>query len=155
MSRIPIRFIITVVVLGLLITACCLPTFWAKGGFFEGGTEFRGIQLLIFGPILCPMTLPWLANVALLNAIWHMWKNQTGKMLAASCFAVLLALMPIMRVGEEGPILKEGYWFWLSSMVASFIAATGLRVFSAKPQVAVDSTNIMPDPVPDLDGANM
>lgn len=115
------KAIVTVISCGLVAASCALPAFWGRGGFFEGGTEMLGWQLLLFGAVLCPITIPWLANIAWAESLCCLWTDQSRRMAIAAAAAIALATLPLWFLGEPKLELRLGYWLWLSG-----ISVTGL-----------------------------
>jgi hypothetical protein len=120
------KVLVTLASGGLLVAACIEPAFWARGGFFEAGTDLPGWRLLVFGLLACPITIPWLANIAWVESLRCLWIGRPRRMALASTVAVVLAALPLWCLGQPRMQLQLGYWLWLSGMMV--VAAAGLAL---------------------------
>ncbi len=120
----PARLCVAAAVVALFVPSLYLPAFWARGGFFEGGTELFGWQLLASGWFA--FCVPWLANPLLLDSQRRSWAGHGRAAAREAGLAAAMGLVPaafVLLSWDGRSALRVGYGLWEASLLAGFLGA--------------------------------
>jgi hypothetical protein len=139
MSRIALAVILT-----LFVLSCALPAGYGQGGFLDDGVELMGWRMLVFGWMIPPFTLAWLANPLWTISLFLLWKKNSRRAAILSGAAMALCMGPLawLTASELGEIrlnspmawvfqgghveLRLGYFVWVGSHFMLFLLASCL-----------------------------
>jgi hypothetical protein len=119
------RFLLSVVVAGLYLTACLLPGFWGRGGFLEGGETCPGWFIVLGFPPLCQMS--WPSLVAMYYSAKWLWRGRYRGAFILGCLNILPGAYWLAMEVPGKFELRAGYYFWFAGLVLWAVGAGGIR----------------------------